>query len=52
MKKKNPEPATEPPFAVREQLRRRTLAQRVQLPAEPPPDLDDRRAQPPKRGAP
>jgi hypothetical protein len=50
MKKPKAVPPSEPPFALREQLRRRAVAERVQLPAEPPTDLEDRRAQPPKRG--
>lgn len=39
------------PFPYREALRRRQIARGVQLPAEPPDLLEDKRALPPKRGS-
>jgi hypothetical protein len=51
-KKTVDEEPSDPPFALREQFRRRALAARIALP--PPPVLDEveeRRALPPKRGS-
>jgi hypothetical protein len=53
MRKKPRESLSDPsqqPFAARELLRRRAIASKVMLPAEPPEARDDQRAQVPKRG--
>jgi hypothetical protein len=39
------------PFHYRELLRRQRIAAAVQIPAEPPDLLEDKRAIPPKRGS-
>jgi hypothetical protein len=39
------------PFAQRELLRRRQIANAAKVPVEPPELLEDRRAIPPKRGS-